>query len=175
MKNYSFENHKFLYFSATLLMLLATLVVFFHFSSSENQQEIITKSVSSAEGYLNDTIPTNSISKVATPIHTEKEKPADLLKRKISFQWQVEGWNMFCSNLEPLLNSQERGKVAFKVKINEKGKLVALEVIDNLTTLSEESVQSFKTTLEMQLESCLERKNVKIEPISSGIVTFFVN
>lgn len=172
MKNYSFANHKFLYFSATLLMLFATLIVFFHFASENQQQE--SKATTTENSYPIPS-PATSLNKVATPIHTEQEKPADLLKRKVTFQWEVEGWNMFCPNVEPLLNSQERGKVTFKVKINEKGKLVALEVIDNLSTLSEESIQSFKTTLEMELESCLERKNVKIEPISSGIVTFFVN
>ncbi len=169
MKSYPFDNHKFLYFSATTLILLATLTMFFYFAQ-EQKSKIATE-----ENNYSLSPPTTSLNKVLTPIHTEQEKPADLLKRKITFHWEVEGWHMFCPNLEPLLNSQEKGKVAFKVKINEKGKLVALEVIDNLSTLSEESIQSFKTTLEMELESCIERKNLKNEPISSGIVTFFVN
>lgn len=172
MKKYSFTNHKFLYFSATLLMLLATLIIFFHFANETQQPESKTNT---EENNYPASSPATSLNKVSTPIHTEQEKPTELLKRKVSFQWEVEGWNMHCPNVEPLLNSQERGKVTFKVKINEKGKLVALEVIDNLSTLSEESIQSFKTTLELELESCIERKNVKIEPISSGIVTFFVN
>jgi len=169
MKNYS--PNKLHYFIASLTVLVAVVGTFFYMDNTEQVafvHEPLKMDSISAYYYNTET--------TAAPISpaTISDLKASNSKSSVITDWQVKGWKLNCP-IEPLLNASERGKVVFKVKINENGRLVAIEYLANLSNLSEESVQSFKTTLELQLESCLERKNVKVESISNGTVTFFVN
>lgn len=164
MKNYFFGENKTLYFIISLLLMLLMLVFFFHLSSYQSQK---VSETSNFDATPYPSFNQSSINKVSVMGPQQDYK--------ITYQWEVEGWHLNCT-IKPLLNSQEKGKVVFKIKINEQGKLVALEALSHRSTLSEESIQSFKTTLELELESCLEKKsNQKIELISTGEVTFFVN
>ncbi|MCU0437696.1 MAG: hypothetical protein MUC49_07245 [Raineya sp.] len=171
MKNYT--PHKLYYFVASLTVLITVVGFFLYIDKNEQVATLqdMHKLDSARASYYN----TETTSSTA-PISPTTITDLNGSKTKISVitDWQVKGWKLNCA-IEPLLNASERGKVVFKVKINENRRLVALEHLPNLSNLSEESVQSFKTTLELQLESCLERKNVKVESISSGTVTFFVN
>lgn len=170
MKTY-FSN-KLLHFISALLALSITLGVFIYVGNdnTHTQTTYNTKpdSLETQHYQIKEAPPVPTFVAPATALRQPSQKPS------IITQWDVKGWRLNCS-IEPLLNSQEKGKVVFKVKINENGRLVAVEPLSNVSNLSEESIQSFKTTMELEIEGCLERKNVKVEPISNGTVSFFVN
>jgi hypothetical protein len=161
------------YFVASLTVLVAVVGAFLYLDRNEQIATLHeSHKFDSTNAYYYNTETTSATAPISPATITDLKGVKT--KTSIIADWQVKGWKLNCS-IEPLLNASERGKVVFKVKISENGRLVALEHLPNLSNLSEESVQSFKTNLELQLESCLERKNVKVESISSGTVTFFVN
>jgi hypothetical protein len=169
MKNYT--PHKIHYFLVSLTILAAVVGAFFLYADRQELPATIenaSKDSAAAYYYKTESTPTSATPIISSAVETKKER------RSILTNWEVKGWKLNCA-IEPLLNANEKGKVVFKIKINENGRLVAIEHLPNLSNISEEGIQSFKTTLELQLESCLERKNVKIEPISNGTVTFFIN
>lgn len=171
MKTY-FSN-KLLHFILALFTLSATLGLFIYMGNQGVEVSPI-KTVSSQKDSLETQyfqtkeLPPAALAAPASTLNSNN------LKLSILTEWDVKGWKLNCS-IEPLLNTHEKGKVVFRVKINENGRLVAVEPISNLSNLSEENIQSFKTTIELEIESCLERKNVKVEPISNGTVSFFIN
>ncbi|MFN3315237.1 MAG: hypothetical protein ACK40K_00340 [Raineya sp.] len=171
MKTYL--SDKLFHFILALFILSATLGLFIYIGNQG--AEISTKTLASSQKDSLETkyfqtkeLPPTTLAAPASALNSNNPKPSILT------EWDVKGWKLNCP-IEPLLNAHEKGKVVFRVKINENGRLVALEPISNLSNLSEENIQSFKTTIELEIESCLERKNVKIEPISNGTVSFFVN
>jgi hypothetical protein len=171
MKHYT--PNRLYYFVASLTVLMAVVGAFLYIDRNEQMATLQeSHKLDSSQAYYYNTETTSASPPISPATITDLK--GNGVKTSIITDWQVKGWKLNCS-IEPLLNASERGKVVFKIKINENGRLVALEYLPNLSNLSEESVQSFKTTLELQLESCLERKNVKVESISNGTVTFFVN
>ncbi|GAB4123319.1 MAG: hypothetical protein OHK0045_23730 [Raineya sp.] len=171
MKTY-FSNQLF-HFIVALSALSATLGIFIYVANSnKNVSHTGTSQTDSLKAEYFQIKESPISNSVVAPASTPDDKAPKL---SILTEWNVKGWKLKCS-IEPLLNTHERGKVVFRVKVNENGRLVALEVLNNLSNLSEENIQSFKTTIELEMEGCLERrKNVKVEPISNGTVTFFVN
>ena len=171
MKTY-FSN-KLLHFILALFTLSATLGVFIYMGNRGGEKPSLagtssqTDSLEAQYFQIKELQPATLAAPAAT-LSPSNSKPSILT------EWDVKGWKLNC-DIEPLLNSHEKGKVVFRVKINENGRLVAVEPLSNLSNLSEENIQSFKTTMELEIESCLERKNVKVEPISNGTVSFFVN
>jgi len=173
MKTY-FSN-KLLHFILALFTLAATLGVFIYVGNRGESTSSLTRTSSQTDSLK----PEAQYSQIKELQPTTLTAPASALspskpKPSIITEWDVKGWKLNC-NIEPLLNSHEKGKVVFRIKINENGRLVAVEPLSNLSNLSEENIQSFKTTIELEIEACLERKNVKVEPISNGTVSFFVN
>ena len=171
MKTY-FSN-KLLHFILALFTLSATLGLFIYMGN-QGVEVSPTTTVSSQKDSLETQyfqtkeLPPSTLAAPASALSSNNIKPSILT------EWDVKGWKLNCS-IEPFLNSHEKGKAVFRVKINENGRLVAVEPLSNLSNLSEENIQSFKTTIELEIESCLERKNVKVEPISNGTISFFIN
>jgi hypothetical protein len=162
-------------FILALLTLSATLGLFIYMGNADKTK----RSASSSNFSQTDSLETQHFQMKESQTVPVIPLPASELssgkaKPTITTEWDVKGWKLNCK-IEPLLNSHEKGKVVFRIKINENGRLVAIEPLNNLSNLSEENIQSFKTTMELEIESCLERKNVKVEPISTGTVSFFVN
>jgi len=171
MKTY-FSN-KLLHFILALFTLSTTLGVFIYVGNHRKASASLATAAPVSDSLETQYFQTKelappSLAAPASSLGTGTAKPSILT------EWDVKGWKLNCS-IEPFLNSHEKGKVVFKVKINENGRLVAVEPIGNLSNLSEENIQSFKTTMELEIENCLERKNVKVEPISNGTVSFFVS
>ncbi len=171
MKTY-FSN-KLFHFILALFALSVTLGGFIYVGKENKNTSLQTSnpqsdSLETQHYQVKETLPAPTVAAPAAALSQKASKPA------IVTEWDVKGWKLNCS-IEPLLNSHEKGKVVFRVKINENGRLVAVEPLNNISNLSEENIQSFKTTMELEIESCIERKNVKVEPISNGTVSFFVN
>lgn len=171
MKTY-FSN-TLVHFVLALFALSVTLGIFIYVGNRDREASSVLTTSSptdslEAQYFQIKELQTSTPAAPAAALNSSRSKPSILT------EWDVKGWKLNC-NIEPLLNSHEKGKVVFRVKINENGRLVAVEPLNNLSNLSEENIQSFKTAMELEIESCLERKNVKVEPISNGTVSFSVN
>jgi len=173
------SSHKYRYFIFSIVFLASATSLFFwidarrqHHSSPVAPASVVSKSPSA---YYSKEKQPLYVQNLDSNLHLQNVR-SDSQRHNLVIlnDWKVRGWRLTCP-IEPMLNEWETGKVVFKVKINEDGRMVAVEPLPQLSTLSEENIQSFKTSIELELENCLERKEVKLESISSGTLSFFVS
>ncbi|MDX1904383.1 MAG: hypothetical protein SFU27_09525 [Thermonemataceae bacterium] len=175
MKNYPSKKYAYFIFSIVFLSFITSL-----FFWADTQHQSVSPKKEATDAFA-QTPPAQYAQepqyskKIDSNLVLEKvSKKANRGKLHILNDWKVRGWRLICP-IEPMLNEWETGKAVFKIKINDNGRLVAIEPLLQLSTLSEENIQSFKTSIELDLEGCIERKEVKLEAISSGTITFFVS
>lgn len=172
MKNYSYTNRFHFLVSVSILLGVIGLFLLIDTAKDRASDQETAKSNTPTHFFEAETapLPKSPISSAST----KKNQNKTSIETSIVTQWDVKGWKLDCP-IQPFINPSEKGKAVFKIKINQHGRLVAIETLGNLSNISNEGIESFKTVLEIELENCLIKNNVKIEPISTGNVTFFVN